>query len=68
MSYLKFQVSLVWAKVTESLPLVQPLKSCRVLPGEVEELDSSCWFILLVVSAVCTQRSAVISWFFPEFP
>lgn len=65
--YLKFQVSLVWAKLTKSLPVVQPLKSFGVLPGEFEEMDSSCWFILLMVSAVCVQRSAIISCVFPEW-
>lgn len=41
--------------------------------AEFEELDYSCWFILLVASAEYTQRSVlssehgIISCFFPEW-
>lgn len=72
-SCLKLQV--VWTEVTNSLSFVQDLKmkSCRVFEnGEFEELVCSRWFILLVASAVYTQRSVlssedgIISCFFPE--
>lgn len=74
-SYLKLQVAVIWTEVTNSLSSVQHLESCRGFEnGEFEELDYSCWFILLVASAACRQRSVlspecgIISWgFFPEW-
>ena len=73
-SYLKLPLDVVWTEVTSSLSFVQHLKSCRVFEnGEFEELDYSCWMVLLVASAVWTQGSVlspehgIILCFFPEW-